>query len=145
MMLRRAKITMQPRRNQQGFTMIEILAAFLVFALAFAMALQILTASIHNVRRSSEYTQAALWAQSVMETVGLERPVEDSLEQDRFNDEYSYSLSIEPYELAGDDALLREAVPVDLYRVELVVSWGDQNRPREARFVTLRAMQGEKL
>ena len=133
------------QKRQQGFTMIEILAAFSVFVLAFAVALQILSGSISNTRRSSEYTQAALWAQSIMETVGMERPIEDSMEQDRFNDDYSYSLNIEPYELAGDDALLREAVPVDLYRVELVVYWGDSNRPREARFVTLRAMQGEAL
>jgi general secretion pathway protein I len=133
------------RNRQRGFTMIEILAAFSVFVLAFAMALQILSGSIQNTRRSSEYTQAALWAQSIMETIGLERPVEDSLEQDHFNDEYSYSLSIEPYVLEGDDGLLREAVPVDLYRVELVVGWGDENRPREARFVTLRSVRGEQL
>ncbi len=133
------------QKYQQGFTMIEILAAFLVFALAFSMALQILSASIQNTRRASEYTQAALWAQSIMETVGMERPVEDTLEQDRFDDDYSYALSIEPYELDGDDSLLREAVPIDLYRVELVVAWGDQNRPREARFVTLRSVQGEQL
>ena len=125
--------------------MIEILAAFSVFVLAFAMALQILSGSISNTRRSAEYTQAALWAQSIMETVGMERPVEDSVEQDRFNDDYSYTLNIEPFELAGDDALLREAVPIDLYRVELVVHWGSQDRPREARFVTLRAQQGEQL
>ena len=132
-------------RNQRGFTMIEILAAFSVFALVFAVALQILSASVQNIRRSAEYTQAALWAQSIMETVGLERPVEDTLEQDQFNEEYSYSLSIEPYELAGDDGLLREAVPVDLYRVELVVGWGHQDKPREARFVTLRSIRGEPL
>lgn len=137
---------LQPAHNRQrGFTMIEILAAFSVFVLAFAMALQILSGSIQNTRRSAEYTQAALWAQSIMETVGLERPIEDTLEQDRFNDDYHYNLSIEPYVLEEDDGLLREAVPVDLYRVELVVGWGEQSRPREARFVTLRAMRGEEL
>ena len=125
--------------------MIEILAAFVVFALAFAMALQILSSSVQNTRRSSEYTQAALWAQSIMETVGLERPVEDTLEQDRFDDVYSYVLNIEPYVLEDDDGLLREAIPVDLFRVELVVNWGSDSRPREARFVTLRSVRGEAL
>ena len=143
MMRYRSKSQGPQAKNQQGFTMIEILAAFLVFVLAFAIALQILTGSIHNTRRSAEYTQAALWAQSIMETVGMERPVEDSVEQDRFNDDYSYTLNIEPYEFGDEDALLRDAVPIDLYRVELVVYWGDENRPKEARFVTLRAMQGE--
>jgi len=144
-MQRHGKTVLHPRKSQQGFTMIEILAAFLVFTLAFAIVLQILSASIQNTRRSSEYTQAALWAQSIMETIGVERPVEDSLEQDRFNDDYRYVLNIEPYELAGDEALLRQAVPIDLYRVELVVMWGDQDRQREAHFVTLRSVQGERL
>ena len=139
------KKILRMHNTQQGFTMIEILAAFLVFVLAFAMALQILSASKQNIRRSSEYTQAALWAQSIMETVGLERPIEDTLEQDRFNDDYSYVLNIETYELGGDDGLLREVVPVDLFRVEVVVQWGDQNRQREARFVTLRSVRGEQM
>ena len=139
------KKILRMHNTQQGFTMIEILAAFLVFVLAFAMALQILSASKQNIRRSSEYTQAALWAQSIMETVGLERPIEDTLEQDRFNDDYSYVLNIETYELGGDDGVLREVVPVDLFRVEVVVQWGDQNRQREARFVTLRSVRGEQM
>lgn len=139
------KKILRMHNTQQGFTMIEILAAFLVFVLAFGMALQILSASIQNIRRSSEYTQAALWAQSIMETVGLERPIEDTLEQDRFNDDYSYVLNIESYQLGGDDGLLREAVPIDLFRVEVVVQWGDPKRQREARFVTLRSVRGEQM
>ncbi len=80
-----------------------------------------------------------------METVGMERPVEAGVEYDRFNDDYSYSLYMTPYILPGEDALLRTVIPVDLYRVELVVNWGDDRRPREARFVTLRSVAGERL
>lgn len=75
----------------------------------------------------------------------MERPIEDTLEQDRFNDDYSYVLNIESYQLGGDDGLLREAVPIDLFRVEVVVQWGDPKRQREARFVTLRSVRGEQM
>ena len=129
--------------NQQaGFTLLEVLAAFAVFALTFGVVLQILSGSIQSAVRSAEYTEAALWAESIMGRVGLEIPVEDGSESGDFNDQFSYALTIEPWEMDEQEGLVTNAVPVELFRVQVQVVWGNANRPRSARFVTLKAGQG---
>ncbi|MBE9550000.1 MAG: prepilin-type N-terminal cleavage/methylation domain-containing protein [Proteobacteria bacterium] len=132
-------------RNQRGFTLLEVLAAFVLFALSFATVMQILSGSIRNVARSQEYTQAALWADSVMAEVGLEGPIESGGSSDSFNDKYSYTLDISEYEMIiGNDSLVSEALPVELYRVEVKVNWGQGSNPASASFVTLKAVNGKR-
>ena len=128
----------QPRAGQRGFTLLEVLAAFVVFALLFATTLQIMSASLRNVSQSEQYTQAALWAQTRMDSVGIDPLVEEGRWDGRFNDQYSWELEIVPYQLVDQLSAEVEEFPVDLYRVELAVIWGEDN-PRRARFVTLRS------
>ena len=47
-------------RQAGGFTLIEVMAAFAVFALLFGVVLQVLSTSMTNTRRAGDYTQAAL-------------------------------------------------------------------------------------
>ena len=129
---------MNRRSAQAGFSLLEVLAAFVVFTLLFATTLQIMSASLRNVTRSEQYTQAALWAQSRMASVGVEPPIEAGTWDGNFNDDYAWELSIEPYQLVDQLSAQVEEFPVDLYRVELIVTWG-RDRPRQARFVTLRS------
>lgn len=132
-------------QNQRGFTLLEVLAAFVLFALSFATVMQVLTGSIRNTARSQEYTQATLWADSVMAEVGLDAPIESGGASGSFNDKYSYHLDISEYEmLLGEENLVSEALPVQLYRVEVEVSWGESNNPATARFVTLKAVNSNK-
>ncbi|MGA9342090.1 MAG: prepilin-type N-terminal cleavage/methylation domain-containing protein [Rhodanobacteraceae bacterium] len=79
----------------RGFSLIEMVAAFLVFAIGIGVLMQILGSSMHNAQRSAEYTQAALWAQSLMDTVGVGQPVEEGQSQGRFDDAYSWQLDIQ--------------------------------------------------
>ena len=57
---------------QAGFTLIEVMAAFAIFAVLFGVMLQILSTSISNTRRSGDFTQAALLAQSQLDMIGIE-------------------------------------------------------------------------
>ena len=131
--------------RQGGFTLLEVLAAFVLFALSFATVMQILSGSVRNVARSQEYTQAALWADSVMAEVGLDAPLESGSSSGRFNDKYSYHLDISEYEMViGEQSLVSEALPVKLYRVAVEINWGDGSNPATAHFVTLKAVNGDK-
>ncbi|MCF6225644.1 MAG: prepilin-type N-terminal cleavage/methylation domain-containing protein [Xanthomonadales bacterium] len=132
-------------KKQRGFTLLEVLAAFVLFALSFATIMQVLTGSIRNTARSQEYTQATLWADSIMAEVGLDAPIESGGASGRFNDKYSYHLDISEYEMIiGEDSLASEALPVQLYRVAVEVSWGESSNPATARFVTLKAINGNE-
>ncbi|MEN1727179.1 MAG: prepilin-type N-terminal cleavage/methylation domain-containing protein [Pseudomonadota bacterium] len=127
------------RRNQSGFTLIEVMAAFAVFALLFGVVLQILSTSMTNTRRSGDYTQAALWAQSKLDVLGLEETLEPGEQSGEFDDRFRWSLRVEEVMSFDDTGLDMTELPVSLYAVELIVEWGE-NPTREAVFTTLRSV-----
>ncbi len=135
-------MTMLAHNKQSGFTLLEVLVAFVLFAMSFAVVMQILTSSVRNTARSQEYTQAALWAQSVMAEVGIAEPLEAGSQSGSFNDKYSYSLDISEYDMSIGEGLASETIPVGLYLVAVEIYWGDSNNRATARFSTLKALNG---
>jgi general secretion pathway protein I len=141
------------RNRQAGFSLIEMVAAFLVFAIAIGVLMQILATSLHNTRASSDYTMAALWAESKLDTIGVGAPIEAGSANGRFDDNYSWQLEIQlidpavveppPQQYAmgagntsqnaglqqrmttsaGNSGAIQVA-PFDLYQIDLTVFWG---------------------
>ena len=74
-MIRRVPNHFRPlpsKKESGGFTLLELLLAFVVFALGFATVLEILSGSMRNTVRARHYSEAALTAQSLMDQLGLE-------------------------------------------------------------------------
>lgn len=148
-------------RRARGFTLIELIAAFLVFAIAIGLLMQVLTSAMRQVRQSSDYTMAALWAQSKLDGVGVGERIEAGRTNGRFDDVYSWDLHVQQVDpsavepppqlgatVSAANAGLGEGIeiaPFDLYQVDLVVSWqsGNGRPPRTAHFGTLRAVNPE--
>ena len=129
------------RRTSRGFTLLEVMLAFVIFALSFATVLEIMAGSMRNVRRASDDTQVALFAQSIMDQVGIEIPLEEGgfsgVEMDRFE----WQLDIYPYD-SGDDYTqeLAELSGVELYQVALDIDWETGRRERTTHFSTMRSV-----
>jgi general secretion pathway protein I len=115
------------------------MAAFAIFALLFGVVLQILSASMSTTRRAGDFTQAALWAQSMLDTAGVERMLEPGRTQGQFDERFSWTLDVEEYMVFDERGLDALDLPIALYSLELTVEWGD-NVPREAVFRTLRSV-----
>ena len=126
-------------KRQAGFTLIEVMAAFAVFALMFGVVLQVLSTSMTNTRRAGDYTQAALWAQSKLDVLGLEQMLEPGQSSGQFDERYDWYLTVEEVMNFDDSGLDLAELPLALYSVELVVEWGENPR-REAVFRTLRSV-----
>jgi len=135
-------------RRNGGFTLIELLLAFMVFALSFAVVLEILSGSMRNTVRARHFTEAALTAQSVMDQVGVEIPLEVGYGADGEDGDYRWSLEI--YEYAGAESdmnavELAELTQIALLQVDLEVSWGEPPRDRFERFTTIKAVLANRL
>ncbi|NBB92998.1 MAG: prepilin-type N-terminal cleavage/methylation domain-containing protein [Gammaproteobacteria bacterium] len=129
------------RSRQAGFTLIEVMAAFMVFSLLFGVVLQILSTSVGNTRMSGDYTQAALWAQSRLDTVGLESMIEPGVTRGDFDDRFSWTMEVEETAVADGRGLdAQEGLPIVLYHIRLTVEWGEGNRGRQAVFETMRSV-----
>jgi len=128
------------RQRAAGFTLLEILVAFVVFALAFSVVLELLSASLNQTRRAREFTQAALWAKSMMDRVGVEDKLKEGRDAGEFDSTYRYELNVSEYQLptaAAPQAGLYQ--PLQMYKVHLRVIWGK----RQADFNTLKMTQRE--
>jgi general secretion pathway protein I len=145
---------MPPR--QQGFTLVELVAAFVIFAIGFGVLLQILSTCLHATAQSTDYTRVALWAQSLLDTQGVGQALQEGSSSGKFDDRYSWQLNVQKMPdleepatraapaLGNPNMPQVQAAPVgpaniDLYQLELVVSWGGYYLTHNARFVTLRA------
>jgi len=149
---------MPPR--QQGFTLVELVAAFVIFAIGFGVLLQILSTCLHTTAQASDYTRVSLWAQSLLDTQGIGEALREGSSSGKFDDRYRWQLNVQkmpaPEEpvaqtapVAGNPNVPQvDATPVgpeniDLYQLELVVSWGGYYLTHNARFVTMRAQNAD--
>lgn len=141
--MRRSRPNFVARRRSGGFTLLELLLAFMVFALSFATVLEILTGSMRNTVRARHFTEAAFTAQSVMDQVGVLIPLENGQELNGESGQYRWNLSI--YEFVGSEEGLNvpelaELTGIGLLQVDLYVTWGEPPAEQVRRFSTVKAL-----
>ena len=137
-----------PRKASAGFTLLEVLLAFVVFALSFAVVLEILSGSMRSTARAKEYTEVALIAQSLMDQVGLDIPLEAGFSLNGETGAYRWDLSIEPFRGVDDTANsveLAELTGIELLEVQLSISWGTYPRERSNQFSTIKAVLAQQV
>ncbi len=125
--------------RQGGYSLIEIVAAFVVLALGMAIAMQSVAGALRQARNAADQTEAALLAQSLLDAAGTGKRLEAGEQEGDYEERFQWTLRVEPYELEElnlIDGLT--AAPVELMRLELEVRWAEGRR--SARFVTLRAL-----
>ncbi len=131
------------RRQSGGFTLLEVMLAFVIFALSFAVVLEVMAGSMRGVRRAGDDTEAALFAQSVMDLVGTEIPIEEGGFSGNGLDRYQWQLNIYPFEAdEGEERVveLAEMTGTQLFRVELDMDWTSGRSERALHFHTIRSV-----
>ncbi len=132
-----------PGCRSRGFTLLELLLAFVVFALSFATVLEILSGSMRNTVKARQFTEAALTAQSVIDQVGLEIPLESGFTAAGESGDYRWEIELFDYVDTGENPYrvqLAELTGIQLLQVELLVSWGEPPREQTSRFSTVKAI-----
>jgi len=135
-------ISAPPTRNR-GFTLLELLLAFVVFALSFATVLEILSGSMRNTVKARQFTEAALTAQSVIDQVGLEIPLQAGFSAAGDSGDYHWEIELYDYVDTGENPYsveLAELTGIELLQVDLLVSWGEPPREQSSRFATVKAV-----
>lgn len=131
----------------RGFTLLELLLAFVVFALSFATVLEILSGSMRNTVKARQYTEAALTAQSVMDQVGLEIPLQAGFTTSGETGDYRWEIELFDYVDSGENPYsveLAELTGIQLLQVELLVSWGEPPREQSSQFSTIKAVMANR-
>ena len=131
------------RRSAAGFTLLEVMLAFVIFALSFATVLEIMAGSMRSVRRANDDTEVALFAQSIIDLVGTEIPIEEGEYSGTGMDRYQWQLGIYIYDSVEEDVAtleLAEMSGIELYKIVLDVDWDTGRNQRELQFNTIRSI-----
>ncbi len=135
------------RSSARGFTLLEVMLAFVVFALSFAAILEIMAGSMRGIRRAENDTEVALLAQSLMDQVGIEIPLEENEFTGAEMDRYQWQLGIYMYNSGEEDSYVRELAElsgVELYQVTLDIEWEAGRQERSAHFNTIRSIMAQR-
>lgn len=122
------------RVRERGYTLIEVIVAFAILALALTLLLGTLSGAAKQVRWADDAGGAALHAQSLLDDTGVGTTLQPGHRAGTFEGgRYRWSLQVAPYR---DPSWPTAAVPVDpaaarLLQLTLDVRWGrDDDDPR---------------
>lgn len=124
-------------RAQRGFTLLEILVAFVMLALVGGALMQLFQGGLQNLTRSDDYTRAALLAESTLSELRAQASLEPGQRSGEPAPGFRYELVLTPY---LDDG---EPVP-HLLQADLTVAWGDADQARQYRVRTLLLPRGSR-
>lgn len=127
---------------QGGFSLLEILVAFSILAIALGILLNIFSSGVRTAAVAEEYTSAVQIAESLMAGAGVESPLQPGQAAGIENDKYRWQVTISPFELSIDN-LDTSPIPATLFMVTVNVSWGDDSAragvdDREIELATLK-------
>lgn len=123
--------------RHRGFSLLEVIAAILILGLAFGALLRVGASSLNLTARSAEYTQAALWASSMMDKLYIVDFPSIGESDGKFDERFRWHLKVTPAEQDEDEQ-------ARLYQVSLDVSWGERPHVYNERFETLRVVPNIK-
>lgn len=136
--------TRRMSRKVHGFSLLEILVAFTLLALAMGILMQIFSRGVNGAGLADKYAKATMMAESKLAAVGVENILQAGETTGKFNDDFQWRLSVTPYvEPVAKDATINPAdiealMATRLYEVALTVSFqSDDSRERQVTLNTL--------
>jgi general secretion pathway protein I len=124
--------------KQQGFSLLEILIAFSILALSLGILLKIFSAGVNTAEVAEDYTAAVQIAQSLMAKTGVETPLQADQSSGLENEKYHWLVEVIPFEFNPDN-VDPTAITAVLFKVKVIVSWGDDNTDdRQVKLTTLK-------
>jgi general secretion pathway protein I len=127
------------RRQQQGFSLLEVLVAFAILSLSLGVLFQIFSSGVRGTIVSEGYNKALIIAQSRLAEVGVDRPLEAGMEQGEAEEPYRWRVEVTPYQ-EGDLGSQRRRV--EPYRIDVWVGWKADGKARDVELSTLRLGKG---
>lgn len=106
-------------RRQRGYSLIEVIVAFGLLALAMTLLLGSLSGAARQVSMADGYGRAALHAQSLLAVAGVEAPLQAGRQQGEWEQgRYQWNLQVSPY-------VEPRQQQARLWLLDLQVRWGD--------------------
>ncbi len=133
--------------SHKGFTLLEILLAISILGVAMTVIMQQFSAGLRIARVSQTYTIATIYAKQKLEEILVEEEMKEKEDSGSFDDGYYWRVSIMPYEeyMEGEeDETLFDLLPMEMYRLESVVSWMEGEKEKNITLSTLKTVKKKR-
>jgi general secretion pathway protein I len=129
-------------RANAGFSLLEVLVAFTLFAVAMGVLMQIFSRGVTGATLADRYARATMYAESKLAATGLEDKLKEGVASGKFDDDYVWQVTVKPYQ----DPTPRDQMSLDfekqfytqLYEIESRVTFvADDQRERVVALSTL--------
>lgn len=122
--------------RQTGYTLIEVLVAFMILALALTVLMRIFSGGLRNVSVSSDYAMATLIAESRLAAAGIDVPLRPGETSGTEGERFQWTLNVQDYQ--PRPGYRSAAQGVDAYRVTVTVEWPNGDNTRSVGLSTVR-------
>ena len=121
--------------RQRGFSLLEVLVAFAILSVSLGVLLQVFATGLRNAGMADDYTQATLYAESILTAYGREAPLNEGAREGAINDQFSWRGTVSAYADGMPDF---EKTRVRAYRISVEVFWRGLAQTRSVILETLR-------
>ncbi len=127
----------------RGFSLLEVLAAFLVLALVGTVLFRLFGSSLNNASAAEAYSRAVVLAESHLAAAAAVVPLREASDQGMSEDgRYAWTTTTAAYvppDSTPDQLRLADAATVRLWRIAVSVSWpGTLGNERSVALSTVR-------
>jgi len=123
------------RARQHGFSLLEVLVAFAILSVSLGVLLQVFATGLRNAGVADDYTQATLYAESILAAYGRETPLGEGIHEGPINDRFSWRSTVSAYTEGIPDP---EKTRMRAYRISVEVFWRGLTQTRSVVLETLR-------
>lgn len=114
----------------RGFTLLEVMIALAILGLGIVTVLELLSGSLNIGVKASRHTQAAIYAQNIMDKLFARTTLQDGDERGEFQDGYVWQARVQEIRPDDDRSRLQPNRPnqTDLFHlkeIEVQISWNE--------------------
>jgi general secretion pathway protein I len=127
----------------KGFTLLEVMVALAILGLGIVTVLELFSGSLHIGVKASRHTQAAIYAQNIMDQLFARTTLEDGEDGGEFPGGYTWRARIQEIHPDEDRARLQPDRPsqTDLFhlkKIEVQIRWDENGGAKAFTLYSLR-------
>lgn len=122
--------------KDKGFTLLEILVAISILAIAVVVVLQLFSSNLRSIKASEDYVYAAMKADEKMREVLAEKEIKEKSITKITDDGYRINVNVTEEKKEGRDLL-----SVKLLRIDVTVQWKKGRKEKSLSLSTLKLVK----
>ena len=119
----------------KGYTLIEVLIAMMILAMALTVLMRLFSGGLRNIAISADYTYAVLLAEAQLAVAGSSEALVPG-ETYGNDDKFRWTRTVEEY--MAEEFAETEKLPVAALQVTVVVEWPNVGRTRQLNLSTIK-------